>query len=225
MGVSSPSLINSYGHVESFPDDAWKDTIALTSVLRTYGCIVDEKDENDSGDRFRITLGGNLLQELGLENSLWCIVALGGAWDVAGDSTTSVADNGSRYNGVETEYKFDVNRSDKMIPEPQAEAAYLVSCLRSLDASEMAGFISCLVSDESRGSASIVSSYERLTPNQRAAIQQALLSSYRLEEIQRMYEVDNLSGKVQIELAACSVVTAWTAGCSWAEALGMLLFI
>jgi len=225
IGISSPTLMDSFGHVESFPDNAWKDTIALTKVLKTYGCLVDVRDELETEEKYRITTGGNLLIELGLENSLWCIVALGGAWDVVGSSVGAYDDRQNRWKSAEddTENQHDIEGG--LVPVPQREAASLVSCLRDLDPSEMAGYVSCLVADEIRGSPSILSSFDSLSPNQKVAVQQAFLALDRLEETQRQNHVDMLSGRVQLELGACQVITAWAAGCSWADALGKFLEI
>ena len=197
-GVASPStLIDSF---DSFSDTVWKDTIALANVLDTYGCLVDITDSIENKQKYRITAGGNLLLEIGLENSLWCLVALGGAWVV---DNIDILDN-----------------NETIIPSSQCEAARLVSCLRNLDASEMAGYVSCIVSDEIRGSAPFISSFDTLSEKQKVAVQQAFIVLDRLEVIQRHNDVDMLSGRVQMELGACKVITAWASGSL--DALGLM---
>ena len=220
IGISSPaSLMDSIDHVEFFPENAWKDTIALTKVLTTYGCLVDVGDNAEHKKNFRITTGGNLLLELGLENSLWCIIALGGAWDIDGSPVGADEEGKNRWKRV-VNRTDDEQENNSFIPESQRDAANLIASLRELDPSEMAGYVSCLVADEIRGSSFMLPSFDKISPKQKGVIQQAFLALDRLDEIQRHYDIDILSRKAQIELGACQVITAWASGCTWADALG-----
>ena len=57
-------------------------------VLQLYGCMVKINDsDNIDFQEFKITTGGENIAVLGLDNSLWILVAMGGAWDVKGDYT------------------------------------------------------------------------------------------------------------------------------------------
>ena len=53
----------------------------MTSSLDDHDNLSIEKE------RFEITHGGNNVGMLGFENSLWSLVANGGAWDVIGASS------------------------------------------------------------------------------------------------------------------------------------------
>jgi superfamily II RNA helicase len=90
-----------------------------------------------------------------------------------------------------------------------------------LQASEIAGYVSCLVADGGRrdGNASVLAAFQQLTPAQQRVVQSSLLALERLTEVQNKYSIDENTRRVQLELGTCEVVTAWTEGCSWNEAL------
>jgi superfamily II RNA helicase len=114
----------------------------------------------------------------------------------------------------------DVSRGNVSIA--QTESENLVSLIRALTPSELAGYVSCLVADSARGgAASVVDSFQRLDFAQQRVIQSSLLAMERLMEVQNKFSVDQGSSRAQLELGTCDVVTAWAAGCSWSEALEM----
>ena len=222
---STQNLLDSISDVGSFEENTWNDMLALVSVLEAYGCITPQ-DENvfDVQDQtYALTQAGNNIGMLGMDNALWCLVAMGGAWDVANESAElddfrsameSFEADGGESAGEET----SSGTSDE-ISKPQQEAEELISLLRDLTAHELAGYVSCLVSEGSRGSSSVVESFMKLTPAQQPVIQRSLLALERLMDVQRRLSVDETSSKCQLDLGTCDVVTAWASGCSWSEAL------
>lgn len=233
-GVDDSSLIQHLKNTE-VGDDAWEDMLSLLNVLQSYGCIVPLNNAKDvSSENFKITIAGDNIASLGLDNSLWILVAMGGAWDCKGDSSKlddfKIAmqsfgsyeeddDNSKLLDYPSYEYDQDA-KDNNPAPLPQLEAATLVNLLRTLEPSEMAGYVSCLVADGFRGgNASVVSYFQNLSSTQQRVIQSSLLALERLMEIQNKFAVDESSSKVQLELGTCEVVTAWAAGCTWNEAL------
>jgi hypothetical protein len=154
---------------------------------------------------------------LGLDNSLWQLCALGGAWDVTYKSSEL-----DRFQDSLADFEEeDREKGDtfSFVQKPQLEAEALANHLCELTASEMAGHVSSLVVDAPRGSESALVSFHKLTQSQQRAVQGALLSLERLVEVQRIFGLDDVIGKCQLELSACDVVTAWATGCSWNNAL------
>ena len=168
---------------------------------------------------------------------------MGGAWDITGASAeldrfkqeiSKIVDFDS--DGLfEDDYTSDLFSSDDEVPRentsqeeitaststisvPQSEANALSEWLQSMGPHEMAGYVSCLVSD-SRRDTSVLSAFQQLTPIQQRVVQNALLASERLTEIQNKNDIDPSMSKVHLELSTCEVVTSWTEGCSWSEAL------
>ena len=251
--IDNSSLINHLNNPDDV-DDNLDDLKALIGVLKSYGCIAltndngsDKSDDDDDvtkSSSYRITTAGENVGLLGLDNSLWVLAAMGGAWDVEGSSSeldkfkaelnnlgaydeNSLFDDdydlfGPDVKDNEEEIK-DTNKQEEKssdensVPLPQSEAAALVERLRDLEPCEMAGYVSSLVSDSSRGNGSVLSSFQQLSSPQQRAIQSSLLSLERLLEVQNKFSVDGF--RPQLELATCEVVTAWTAGCTWNEAL------
>ena len=156
---------------------------------------------------------------LGLDNSLWQICALGGAFDVAYESSELDRFQDTLADFEDDPAKDESSAVDSGVPKPQREAEALVNQLCQLSASEMAGYISSLVVDSPRRSDSALQSFQKLTYPQQRAVQGALLSLERLVEVQRRLGLDDAIGKCQLELSACDVVTAWASGCSWNDAL------
>jgi len=224
-GIDESSLIAQLSSVETV-DDSWEDMLAILNVLQSYGCIT--ASSHDSGDKsapesFKITTAGEDVAMLGLDNSLWVLVAMGGAWDVKGDSSkldefkTAMRD----FDIFDDEHANDISQeSENSIPLPQSEAATLISLLRSLEPSEIAGYVSCLIADGFRGgNGSALTYFQNLSSTQQRVIQNSLASLERLVEVQNKFSVDETCSKVQLELGTCEVVTAWASGCSWNEAL------
>jgi hypothetical protein len=206
-------------------DDSWDDMIAITKVLVAYGCLSTAKGvDEDAGTSFEegtfeVTPAGVDVGMLGFENSLWCFVAMGGTWDVTGAS--------SKLDEFKTAMEtFDDDKEEETaissqldVPNPQQEAEQLVSHLRSLDPSELAGYVSCLVSDGSRGNPSVLDMFQKMTPRQQRAIQSLLIAMERLVEVQRQYSMDEKTSHCPLDITNREVVTAWASGCSWSEAL------
>lgn len=172
---------------------------------------------------------------LGLENSLWCLVAMGGAWDILWESAgvdkfrSAMRDfEGIDQSSSDLFYDDDTESSapgiesddagDGML-RPQREAATLVSLLRDLEPCELAGYVSCLVANSSRGGNSILSSFHKLSPELQQVIQSSNLAMERFVEVQDKNSVDLYTSRVQLELNWCEVVIAWASGCTWNEAL------
>ncbi len=232
-GIDDSSLIAHLNNSE-VGDDAWDDMLSLVNVLQSYGCIVaSDNSENLDSQSFKITIAGDNIASLGLDNSLWILVAMGGAWDVTGDSAKldefrMAMKNLDSFDGnfyeddvsLNSEAIADDKNTSNELPLPQLEAATLVDLLRTFEPSEMAGYVSCLVADGFRGgNGSVVSYFQNLSPTQQKVIQSSLTSLERLMEVQNKFSVDESSSKVQLELGTCQVVTAWAAGCTWNEAL------
>jgi len=243
MKASNPklvtdSLIEQLESVDAYEDDAWDDMVALKNVLVAYGCLTEEQPDDediDAASSFTLTQPGINVGMLGFENSLWGLVAMGGTWDIAYESKEldnfkNAMDEFSAESDVEQEDWYtdpddltgdtDVSRDGVSIAQTESET--LVSLIRALSPSELAGYVSCLVADSARGgAASVVESFQRLDFAQQRAIQSSLLAMDRLMEVQKKFSVDQGSSRAQLELGTCDVVTAWAAGCSWSEALEM----
>jgi hypothetical protein len=162
---------------------------------------------------------------------------MGGAWDVVGTSSSldefkaALDDFGDDYDYdflFDDEKKMEEDESMETQvedppspPKPQEEAETLLNQLLNVTPSELAGYVSCLVSEDYRGSPSIVESFQRLQPRQQRVIQSSLLVLERLMEVQKQFSVDETSRRCNLELSNCEVVTEWAAGCTWSEALQM----
>ncbi|KAL3823207.1 hypothetical protein ACHAXA_003486 [Cyclostephanos tholiformis] len=203
-------------------EESWSQMLAIINILEAYGCL-KPSESNEEGDicpetsRYHVTSGGEHVGSLGLDNSLWQIVALGGAWDVAYKSSEL-----DRFQDSLADFEEEDRKKEdafSAVPKPQLEAEALVNHLCQLSASEMAGYVSSLVVDAPRGSDSTLVSFHKLTHPQQRAVQGALLSLERLVEVQHIFGLDDTIGKCQLELCACDVVTAWASGCSWNDAL------
>lgn len=201
-------------------EESWSQMLAIIKVLEAYGCLTpsesnEEVEISPEISHYNVTSGGEHVGSLGLDNSLWQLCALGGAWDVAYKSSEL-----DRFQDALAELEEDQVIDDfSAVPKPQKEAEALVNHLCQLSASEMAGYVSSLVVDTPRRSDSALESFQKLTYPQQRAVQGALLSLERLVEVQRRFGLDDAIGKCQLELSACDVVTAWASGCSWNDAL------
>ena len=223
---STQNLLDSISDVGSFEENTWNDMLALVSVLEAYGCITPQDDDvfDVQDQTYVLTQAGKNIGMLGMENALWCLVAMGGAWDVANESA-ELDDFRSAMESFEADNDDDSAAEETSsgtldeVSKPQQEAEELISLLRDLTAHELAGYVSCLVSEGSRGSSSVVESFMKLTPAQQPVIQRSLLALERLMDVQKRLSVDETSSKCQLDLGTCDVVTAWASGCSWSEAL------
>ena len=235
VGFDESALLSQLNSID-VGDDSWEDMLALVNVLHSFGCVVKSNESDDwLSQEYKMTIAGDNVASLGLDNSLWLLVAMGGAWDVKGESAKldefkmvlkefesfdDVDDSSEGYvdNGDSDEER--TNKNNDKFPLPQQEASTLISLLRTLEPSEMAGYVSCLVADGFRGgNGSAITYFQNLSSTQQRVIQSSLNSLERLMEVQNKFSVDESSSKVQLELGTCEVVTAWAAGCSWNEAL------
>ena len=207
-------------------NENWVQMSALFKILECYGCLVPQVEEGTIDDndnkRYRVTEGGRHVGSLGAENSLWQMSALGGAWDVNGESQDldlfreAFAD----FEDDHIDQEFQPSKTSE-VAKPQLEANMLTSDLCQLSPAEMAGYVSSLVTDARRNSVSAIESFAKLTENQQRVVQGALLSLERMMEVQHKCGLDDDIGKCQLELGSADVVTAWASGCSWNEALVM----
>lgn len=240
--LDSDALLEQVDKADSFREDSWQDMLALTKTLVAYGCLstdasIDDDEAALVQATYRITQAGVNIGMLGFENSLWGLVAMGGAWDVVGTSS-SLDEFKAALDDFGDDYDYDILFDDEKKmeedesmetqvedppspPKPQEEAEMLLNQLRNLTPSELAGYVSCLVSEDYRGSPSIVESFQRLQPRQQRVIQSSLLVLERLMEVQKQFSVDETSRRCNLELSNCEVVTEWAAGCTWSEALQM----
>ncbi|KAL7498164.1 hypothetical protein ACHAWT_007844 [Skeletonema menzelii] len=210
-------------------DENWSQTLAILNVLESYGCIV-KATESESAENsiYYVSSGGTHVGGLGMDNSLWTLTALGGAFDVAYESAEldkfqdALSFLGIEDDGDDNDDEIEEDSDEFVnIPKPQRESEKLVRDLCELSASEMAGYVSALVIDAPRQADSAIASFQKLTYNQQRVVQGALLSMERLNEVQRKFSLDELIGKTQLELNSCDVVTRWAAGDSWSDVLLM----
>jgi len=197
-------------------DESWSNMLAVIQVLEAYGCLIPSFNPED---QYRVTDGGEHVGSLGMDNSLWQLCALGGAWDIAYESKELDSFQDALADFEDDQEGVDDVESD--IPNPQSEAETLTKCLCDLSASEMAGYVSSLVIDSPRNAGSTLESFQKLSYNQQRVVQGSLLALERLVEVQRRLGVDDAIGKCQLELSACDVVTEWANGCSWNDALAI----
>jgi hypothetical protein len=199
-GLDTGSVVEA-SEVRESRDDSWDDLLAITRTLVSYGCLSIDRPFADDLDleklTYALTPAGTNVAMLGFENSLWCVVAIGGAWDVVSASSRLDA-----YDRLVPEYgDMDVNGSHNEdgarganldVPGPQKEAQTLVAQLRGLSSSELAGYVSCLVSESSNrlDGRSVVDLFQRLTSDQQRVVQSSLLAMERLMEVQKRYSVD-----------------------------------
>lgn len=220
--------------------------IALMKVLVCYGCLESnwkpgDADEVLESSSFNITTAGQHMGRLSFENSLWGLVAMGGAHDVVGassqldelriqieefhldigileddESESEIFDN--LFGPLPPSEKVEKKEESPLTPS-QKEAKALTNILGELTAHELAGYVSCIVSDGRRENSRIVESFERLTSGQKKAVQSALEVSERLIEVQNECGTKYSSTNVELDLSTAEVVTAWASGCSWSDAL------
>lgn len=161
---------------EASDDDgpnSWNDFVSITNTLVEYGCLQHTPESSiemdDSKLRYDVTIAGEQVGMLGFENSLWNLVALGGAWEV----------------------------EEKLTQEGEilssASSRDIVETLLSLSPSQLAGFVSCLVPQNSRESnASMLQQFQQLDSRLQQTIRQAFTVSDRMSEIQRANGVSEL---------------------------------
>jgi superfamily II RNA helicase len=203
-GIDPDTLFDEVVNAKEITEDTWDDFIAITRTLIAFGCVSTKSSLNPNSDLeneiFELTTSGLNVGMLSFDNSLWALVAMGGAWDVTGasseldqlddelqnldtdDEDTSVPEQGNLSSG-----------SPISIPKAQEDAYALVSLLKRMSLCELAGYVSCFISDDSRSNgngASVVELFQRLTPLQQQVVQKSLNSLERLIEVQKIYSVD-----------------------------------
>lgn len=229
------SLLEQADRTEVDKDGSWDDMLAIIKTLVAYGCVQmeDVPDENVSMEEafYTVTPAGMNIGMLGFENSLWTLVAMGGAWDVAGASANldkfrkamdAFDSDDEWYDDDEADQAVSLGASaDEQVPKSQEEADTLLSLIISLSPAELAGYAAAIVSESSRGGSgtSVVEIFQQVTPLQQRVIQSSLLSLERLVEVQKSFGVDEGTRQCNLDIANVQVVTAWADGCSWSEAL------
>jgi hypothetical protein len=199
-GVDATSFLELSSQADT-RNDSWGDLLAITRILISYGCLSTDQPFAHDLDleelTYALTPAGTNVAMLGFENALWCVVAIGGAWDVV--SASSRLDSYDRLvpdcgDDDILEYDDDTHGRDvsSSAPKSRREAERLVSQLQDLSSSEMAGYVSCLVSENSSrlGDPSVVDLFQRLTPPQQRVVQSSLFALERLMEVQKRYSVD-----------------------------------
>jgi replicative superfamily II helicase len=185
-------------------EDAWDDFLSLAKTLMAYGCLSSDvplhTSTNMENRTFELTPAGVNVGMLSFDNSLWALVAMGGAWDVtwASSELDEFEEAMKTFEGKQTnEETLEVENASlgpaSQIPKPQEEAESLVALLKRMSPSELAGYVSSFVSDDSRGGgsgSSIVETFQRITPLQQLVVQKSLCSLERLVEVQKLFSVD-----------------------------------
>jgi replicative superfamily II helicase len=184
-------------------EDSWDDFVSITRTLVAYGCLTPGTPLNDDepidSEKFELSPAGINIGLLGFENALWALTAMGGAWDVTGASSKldEFRDAMKMFEDSDVGEMYENGMSPK--PEslsvtglkPQEEADALLALLKRMTPSELAGYVSSLISEDSRGGGpSVVELFQRVTPLQQQVVQKALLSLERLSEVQKQNMVD-----------------------------------
>ena len=180
--------------------DSWQDMLSITKTLVAYGCVSTETGDYQStkdieSQQLQVSPAGMNVGMLGFENSLWALVAMGGAWDVVGASAKLDAFR-KAMQGVDDDFydnAMDESTADK--PVPQQEAEDLSRLLQSLSPPELAGYVSSIISEGSRGSGgpSVLDQFQKCTPAQQRVVRSSLLALERLQEVQKENNVDEKS--------------------------------
>jgi DEAD/DEAH box helicase/Helicase conserved C-terminal domain len=189
-GVNMEAIVQGAGYDTT--EDSWDDFLSITRTLVAYGCLTTESPLSDDtpmeNAKFDLTPAGLNLGMLGFENSLWALTAMGGAWDVA-HASHRLDEFRDAMKSLELE---DEGIGDVILSKarPQQEADALVSLLRRMSPSELAGYVSSLISEDRGGGLSVVEMFQRVTPLQQQVVQKSLLCLERLSEVQKLYMVD-----------------------------------
>jgi superfamily II RNA helicase len=242
-----PSIFINPAHTDDSKerDASWLDMLALTKVLVCYGCLKSGwapgmTDDDLESSSFQLTTAGEHIGMLSVQNSLWFLVAMGGAHDVVGvssnldvfrqkmmdfdDGILSGSDNG---DAIDLMYDFfDSSKvaggfdQESTAGRAQQESSTLAGQLSDLTSPELAGYVSSLISDGYRrgNGVSVAESFQKLTPAQQQVVQSCIVVCERLVEVQKEFQTSN-SNTCELDLTNVQVVTAWASGCSWAEAL------
>lgn len=230
------SLLEQADRAEEIEDGSWEDMMAIVKSLVAYGCLETSNgipQDHDSWEKatYSITPAGTNVGMLGFENSLWALVAMGGAWDVVGASANldrfhkamGALDSDDERNERWFEDDADEEQQDiskDAIPMAQQKAETLLSLIRSMTPAQLAGYVAAIIAEGSRSSGgSVVELFTNLAPLQQRVIQSSLQSLERFAEVQKTYGVDPGTRACSLDISNVEVVTAWADGCSWNEAL------
>lgn len=244
LAISNPDidpetllLLETQRLTEEVEDSAWKDMLAITKVLISFGCLVptsgakkEFSDKDIENETFEVTPAGTDVGMLSFENSLWCFLAMGGTYDVMNASAKfdemkdALQLFDDEYGDEEKDFLPDTNgdAEEEAVPSrSEQEAETLLYHLRELSPGEMAGYVSCLVTGDSGRSGRVdsISIFKRLGPRLQRSIQVLLDGTERFIDVQRQYSVDEKICSCQFDLSHVEVVTAWANGCTWNEAL------
>jgi superfamily II RNA helicase len=193
LKMTDPSLPD-WAVEEDLVPDAWDDVLSIIKTLVAYGCLVE-----DTEGKYRVTHGGQTVGRLSLDNSLWALVAMGGAWDVVG-----VSDKFNEFRKEMYEFEQDELYPESIMSDPSVaiispqeflsasdEAAKLRRLLLNLPSAELAGYISCLVSERSdRENSGMLDTFHRLSVQQQRVIESSLTVMERFMQVQKDYDVD-----------------------------------
>ena len=232
--VDATALLEQADKADEALNDTWGDMLAIMKVLVAYGCLsmsssLDEHDDfSFEQETFEVTPSGNNIGMLGFENSLWCLTAAGGAWDAIGASSqldqfvTEVESIDDWFQTDKDSQAVSTGETRTGLSKAQEEAQELVTLIRSLSPCQLAGYVSCLISEGSRGGGvSVIDVFQNMEPAQQRVIQKSLQVMDRLVEVQRDFDVDENTRICNFDVSNCAVVTAWASGCTWSEALAI----
>lgn len=235
-GLDAAELLEQADIVEDTSDNTWEDMLAIVKVLVAYGCLSMNADLDDHDnlsieqESFEVSPAGNNVGMLGFENSLWSLVAVGGAWDVVGassklDQFRTTMENLDLGEGDSDWYDSEEIAIKPVPSKAREEVEELVSLIRELTPSQLAGYVSCVVSEGARGGrgggVSVIDVFQRMEPVQQRVIQKSLEVMERLNEVQKDYGVDENTRVCNFDVSNCDVVSAWASGCTWNEALAI----
>ena len=144
--------------------DAWEDFVAMTKVLVEYGCLSLEGGDPSDSLRYEITEAGSHCGLLGFGNSLWVLVALGCVWGES-DEVTPTSE----------ESMGECSRTD---------ADFILDILTSMTASQLAGYVACVIGENSRDTGPIVEQFQGLDLVQQQAVRKSVSLLDRFEGVQ-----------------------------------------
>jgi len=134
----SPSGIN-IDTTES--EDAWIQFTAMTKTLVQYGCLSPTEGDASNETSYHITDAGKDGGLLGFENSLWGLLAVGSVWGRSADSSP-----GEKSRAMDVYDELAETSSEE---RPKNDADEILAILQSMTASQLAGYISCIIGDNS----------------------------------------------------------------------------
>ena len=229
----SNSFISQFDDLfEDSQNNVFDKMLSVINTLEAFGCLkaLNKSNSDPELQEYKITVAGENIGLLHFDNSLWVLIAMGGAWDVNWESkldyTSDMGDSlmneevveSSVDNEMETTKLGERESIKDESPKPQIEALSLISLLREMEPNELAGYFSCLVNNRGRDNEPFdIDSFYNLTPLQQKGVQYLLISKERLNDIQMKYSMEN--NMLSLDLVSCYVVTAWADGCSWDEAI------